>query len=114
MGFFFLENNLGYSAVPQQSSHLVRFAILLPARENDARFPADGGKRADAATEKLIAPPRSHDLKVERLVELAELFGAEPDPKRDRVVGGNHPAVADQLRRRGRQYALTETDRCTC
>ena len=43
---------------------------------------AYGGKRAHAAAKQLIAPARSHDLKVQSLVKLAQLLGPETDAQR--------------------------------
>ena len=68
---------------------------------------AYGGKRAHAAAKQLIAPARSHDLKVQSLVKLAQLLGPETDAQRHRIIGGNHPAMIDQLRGTGRLSSIT-------
>ena len=88
--------------------YLVWFTVLLSSRKHDAWLAANGGKRADTAAEQLIASPRTHDLKVERLIKLTQLFGAESDAEGDGIFGGNHPAVANELRSRGRQNTLTK------
>lgn len=70
-------------------------------------FTAYGGKRAHAAAKQLIATARSHDLKVQGLVKLAQLLGPETDAQRHRTIGGNLPAMIDQLRSTGRLSSIT-------
>lgn len=75
--------------------------------KHHTRFTAYGGKRAHAAAKELIATTRSHDLKVQRLVKLAQLLGPETDAQRHRIIGRNHPAMIDQLRSTGRLSSIT-------
>ena len=68
---------------------------------------AYGGKRAHAAAKQLIATARSHDLKIQSLVKLAQLLGPETDAQRHGIIGGNHPAMIDQLRSTGSLSSIT-------
>ena len=77
---------------------LFRFTVLPAVREHHARFTTYGGKSAYTAAKQLVAAARSHDLKVQRLVELAKLFGPETNAQRHGIIGGDYPAVTDQLR----------------
>ena len=70
-------------------------------------FTAYGRKRAHAAAKELIATTRSHDLKVQSLVKLAQLLGPETDAQRHRIIGVNLPAMIDQLRSTRRLSSVT-------
>ena len=80
---------------------LFRFAVLPAMREHHARLATNGGKSTHAAAKQLIATPRTHDLKVQRLIELTKFLWPETNTQCDRVIGGNDPAVIDELRGTG-------------
>lgn len=90
---------------------LFRFAVLPAVREHHAWLATYGGKSTDAAAKQLIATARAHDLKVQRLVELTEFLWPETNAQRDSLIGGNNPAVVDELRGTGRQGAFTVLDK---
>ena len=78
-----------------------RFAVLPAMREHHARLATDGGKSTHAAAKQLIATPRTHDLKVQCLIELTKFLWPETNTQCDRVIGGNDPAVIDEPRGTG-------------
>lgn len=53
---------------------LFRFAVLPAVREYHARLATYSGKSTHAAAKQLIAAARTHDLKVQRLIELTKFL----------------------------------------
>lgn len=93
---------------------LFRFAVLPAVREHHARLATNGGKSTHAAAKQLIATARTHDLKVQRLIELTKFLWPETNTQRDRVIGGNNPAMIDKLRGTGRQGTFTVLSKKIC
>ena len=54
--------------------NLFRFAVLPAMWEHHARFATNGGKSTDAAAKQLIATARTHDLKIQSLIELTKFL----------------------------------------
>jgi len=70
--------------------------VLCPQRHyvsnpHPPRFPADGGEGTDSTAVHLVPAPCSHDLKVERLIKLAQLLRLEPQTERHLAIGRHDP-----------------------
>lgn len=65
-------------------------------RKHHTRLSADGGKGTNSATEQLIPPPGSGNLKVKSLIELSEFFWEETDADDGFAIRRYHPPTENK------------------